>query len=81
MRKLRKLGGVAVLTLAFGVHCFGGIIGTPPEPPPAPEPSGIIGTPPDPSAPGIISTPPEAPGQQGSLAVSVMLALVQIIVP
>ena len=50
MRKLRKLGGVAVLTLAFGAHCFAGIISTPPEAPPAPEPS--------PQTAGIIECPP-----------------------
>ena len=66
MRKLRKLSGVVVLTLAFGAHCLAGIISTPPEP----------------SESGIISTPPEAPpAPPSTLVVSVVLTLVQIAVP
>lgn len=46
MRKLRTFCMAVVLTLAFATYGFAGIIGSPPEPPPAPPEPGIIGSPP-----------------------------------
>jgi hypothetical protein len=59
MKTLRQLCVSLVFTLALTIHAFGGLIDTPPAPPPPAQQSvpGNIETPP--SAPGEISTPGE----------------------